>query len=77
MAHNLSSGPRYQFRVQAFNEMGASEISVPSPTLQIDNLVREGAPSSVNMILSVSVSALIAFCSVMTIFLFYGNYFIF
>lgn len=54
--------------------MGASEFSIPSATIQIDSLVREGAPSNANLILSVSVSALIAFCSVMTMFLFYGNF---
>ena len=54
--------------------MGASDYSDPSSTVQIQDLVREGAPNNANMILSVSVSALIAFCSAMTIFLFYGTY---
>lgn len=72
MAHNLTVGTKYQFRVQAFNEMGASEHSSPSSILQMDNLIREGTPNSVNMVLSVSISALIAFCSLMTLLLFYG-----
>jgi len=64
---NLKSGIRYQFRVQAFNDMGASEVSESSPTFQMTS-----SNSSITMI--VLVSALIAFCSVMFIFLFYGTY---
>jgi hypothetical protein len=47
--------------------MGASEVSESSPTFQMTS-----SNSSITMI--VLVSALIAFCSVMTIFLFYGMY---
>ncbi|KAK4016061.1 hypothetical protein OUZ56_031022 [Daphnia magna] len=61
---NLKPGPRYQFRVQAFNEMGASEVSDASPIFQTTS-------NNTNITMIVLVSALIAFCSVMTIFLFY------
>ena len=61
---NLKPGI-YQFRVQAINDMGASEVSESSPTFQMTS-----TNSSITMI--VLVSALIAFCSVMTIFLFFG-----
>jgi len=57
--------------------MGASDYSDPSSAVQIQELVGEGAPTNANMILSVSVSALIAFCSAMTIFLFYGTHYYF
>lgn len=63
---NLKPGPRYQFRVQAFNEMGASEVSDASPIFQTTS-------NNTNITMIVLVSALIAFCSVMTIFLFYGT----
>jgi hypothetical protein len=75
LAQNLTSGPKYQFRVQAFNEMGASGYSETSSIVKIGE--GEGAPNNANMILSVSVSALIAFCSAMTLFLFYGNIYYF
>lgn len=67
MVPNLKPGIKYQFRVQAFNDMGASEVSESSPTFQMTS-----SNSSITMI--VLVSALIAFCSVMTIFLFYGMF---
>ena len=67
MIPNLKPGIKYQFRVQAFNDMGASEVSESSPTFQMTS-----SNSSITMI--VLVSALIAFCSVMTIFLFYGMF---
>lgn len=74
VVHNLTSEYKYTFRVQAVNEMGASEFSVASPNFTIPaDVILVNNNFNLNMILSVSVSALIAFCTAMAVFLFYGT----
>ena len=59
--------------MQALNEMGASEFSEASPNFTIPaDVILVNNNFNLNMILSVSVSALIAFCTAMAVFLFYG-----
>lgn len=53
--------------MQAFNDVGASEFSEPSLLYQF-----KGTFVSSDNTLTVIVSALIVFCSVMTVFLVYG-----
>ena len=69
IAHNLTSGTRYQFRVQAFNDMGASPFSEPSSPYYF-----KGTATDNDNTLTVIVSALVAFCTIMAIFLFCGKY---
>ena len=70
----MSSEYKYAFRVQAINEMGASPYSDVSPSFTIPaDVILINNNFHHNMVLSVSVSALIAFCTAMAVFLFYGQ----
>ena len=73
IVQNLSSEFKYAFRVQAINEMGASPFSESSPNFTVPaDVILVNNNFNHNMVLSVSVSALIAFCTAMAVFLFYG-----
>ncbi len=72
MISNLIPGYKYKFRIQAVSELGLSPFS--EVTEEACGISEEQTDPSMKIVLGVIASALVTFCLIMIVFVFYGKF---